>query len=583
MGRHSTPAPEPKYLPTRRERTRPGIRVPKSRRGLLLAVIAGGVAVAVVGTLGFVWIGSNASSDGAVASSDSCEGVEPLVVVVDPSIGSAVADISERLAENPDVDDCLAVDVVTQASADAVASIAARTFEGDAWIPGSGVWVNRLSSLASSMGQTVPELDNRGSVAVSPVVLGVPRQHAEAVEAEPITWARVRDRQLPTIMPDPQASAGSIAGLYAVRSVSSEADPRQFAGAMMSLGRQIPGSTEAAIATSLTSSTPTAVILSEVEIAEHNLDNPEDQLVAEYPSDGTVVLEYPLVAMPLDEDEQARGWLLDEFERVLRASAQPMLDAGLRRPDGSGSLAITGISTEVPYTDTALETVLKTQEIGSAQLDILRLWGIMTLRSRMLAVIDVSGSMEEPAANGLRRIDVFQQAAGGAMSQFSGEVELGVWIFSTARNGDLDYEDMAPIAPLADGAHLANIHAIVGSLHQRLGGATGLYDTTLAAVQRVREGYDPEMVNSVLLITDGKNEDENGMDLPTLLAKLGEQNDPLKPVPVIMVGFGPDTDLAAMQQIATATGGAAYSAAKPEDLGAVLVDALYQRGCRPDC
>jgi hypothetical protein len=38
-----------------------------------------------------------------------------------------------------------------------------------------------------------------------------------------------------------------------------------------------------------------------------------------------------------------------------------------------------------------------------------------------------------------------------------------------------------------------------------------------------------------------------------------------------------------MQKIAKATKGAAYSASKPEDLSTVLVDALSQRSCRPDC
>jgi hypothetical protein len=102
-------------------------------------------------------------------------------------------------------------------------------------------------------------------------------------------------------------------------------------------------------------------------------------------------------------------------------------------------------------------------------------------------------------------------------------------------------------------------------------------------VQRVRETYDPEKVNSVLLFTDGKNEDENGIDLETLLAELERIDDPTKPVAVIMIGFGPDTDLDAMQRIARATNGGAYSASRPEDLGNVLVDALSQRTCRPNC
>ena len=235
--------------------------------------------------------------------------------------------------------------------------------------------------------------------------------------------------------------------------------------------------------------------------------------------------------------------------------------AGFRAPDGSGYARRSPASAaEAPAAEARdLDT--------AAQLEILRAWGVLTLRSRMLAVIDVSGSMEEPAENGLRRIDIFQQAAVGAMGKFSGEVEMGVWVFSTARNGDLDYEDLSPIAPLADAAHMQEIAGIIQSLPARLGGATGLYDTTLAAVQRVRESYDPEKVNSVLLITDGKNEDENGIDLDTLLAELAKIDDPTKPVPVIMIGFGPDTDLAAMQRIAQATKGAAYSASKPEDLG----------------
>ncbi|ANJ27150.1 substrate-binding domain-containing protein [Agromyces aureus] len=539
--------------------------------------------LAVVSTLGFIWIGSHAQAE-PDATRIACDetSVDPIVIVADPSIAGAVDYTSSRLPVATNSGRCLLAKVVSQSSSDSVASIAAGQFDGDVWIPGSGVWIQRLAALTESLGRTTPEIENRGSLAVSPVVLGVPAAHAASVEAEPITWARVRDREIVAVLPDPQSSAASVAALYAVRSVSSADDPRQFAGALMSLGKQIPASADAAISTALAADEPTPVILTEVEVAEHNRDNPDDPLVAEYPTDGTVMLDYPFVVMPDEEADDGRTALISEFEHEIRQATQPMDTVGLRRVDGSGVLAIAGVSPSLPDAAAALQAAQQTQEIGAAQLDILRLWGIMTLRSRMLAVIDVSGSMEEPAENGLRRIDIFQQAAGGALGQFSGEVQLGVWIFSTARAGEQDWEDLSPIAPLADSTHTAQVMQIVGSLHQRLGGATGLYDTTLAAVQRVRDGYDPEMVNSVLLITDGKNDDENGIDLPTLLAKLQEQNDPLKPVPVIMVGFGPDTDLAAMQQIA-ATGGAAYSATRPEDLSAVLVDALYQRGCRPDC
>jgi hypothetical protein len=73
------------------------------------------------------------------------------------------------------------------------------------------------------------------------------------------------------------------------------------------------------------------------------------------------------------------------------------------------------------------------------------------------------------------------------------------------------------------------------------------------------------------------------LTLPALIKQLEAMNAPDKPVPVIMVGLGPDTDVGAMSQIAEATVGAAYTAEHPQDLGNVLVDALSQRTCRPYC
>lgn len=68
-----------------------------------------------------------------------------------------------------------------------------------------------------------------------------------------------------------------------------------------------------------------------------------------------------------------------------------------------------------------------------------------------------------------------------------------------------------------------------------------------------------------------------------LLAELERIQDPAKPVPVIAIGYGPDTDQDALEQIAAATDGAAYQALEPTDISTVLVDAVTQRGCRPYC
>ena len=569
MGRHSVKAPARK----------PG-------RALVFSIIAAVAIVAIVGSGVYLWVGGHLSPLFAAAES-GCAETEQVVVVADTSIAPALTDVAKDYDASSDA--CIETVIKAQDSADTAAVIASGGVDADAWVPESSVWVDRMAATAASLGQTAPEVEVGEPIASTPVVLAAAATTAAEVASEPVTWTRVLGGGLPTILPDPEASSASLAGLMALRGHSSPDDPRQFAGAMIELGKTIPASTSAAFGALAASQQPSVVLTTEAQVADYNLDEPAETLVAAYPADGTVLLDYPFVQLPAGADTeaaasadstadaaQARTDLLTAFADAARADTERFAAAGFRAGDGSGTLDIPGLAVEGPAAAAA-------QLDPAAQLEILRAWAVLTLRSRMLAVIDVSGSMEEPAENGLRRIDIFQQAAIGAMEKFSGEVEMGVWVFSTARNGDLDYEDLSPIAPLADLAHKQEIAGIIQSLPGRLGGATGLYDTTLAAMKRVRETYDPEKVNSVLLITDGKNEDENGIDLDTLLAELAKMDDPAKPVPVIMIGFGPDTDLAAMQRIAQATKGAAYSASRPEDLSTVLVDALSQRTCRPNC
>ena len=569
MGRHSVKAPA----------KRPG-------RALILSIVAAVAVVGVVASGVFLWVGGDLNPLFAAADA-GCADSERIVIVADTTIAPALTDIAEDFDAASET--CVQTKITSQDSADTSAVLASGGLDADAWIPESDVWVDRMAATAASLGQTPPEVEVGEAVAATPVVFAAPATKAAQIASEPVTWSRVLGGGMPTILPDPEASSTSLAGLLALRGHSSPDDPRQFAGAMIELGKSIPASTGAAFAALAAVQQPSVVITSEAQVAAYNLEDPSETLVAAYPADGTVLVDYPFVRLPARADAgkastadgaasatQTRAELLTAFAAAARDATDRLAADGFRAPDGAGTIDVAGLAAEGPVG-------AATELDAAAQLEILRAWAVLTLRSRMLAVIDVSGSMEEPAESGLRRIDIFQQAAIGAMEKFSGEVEMGVWVFSTQRNGDLDWEDLSPIAPLADQAHKAEIAGIIQSLPARLGGATGLYDTTLAAVQRVRESYDPEKVNSVLLITDGRNEDENGIDLDTLLAELAKIDDPTKPVPVIMIGFGPDTDLAAMQQIAQATKGAAYSASRPEDLGTVLVDALSQRTCRPNC
>src|SRR5699024_319995 len=114
-------------------------------------------------------------------------------------------------------------------------------------------------------------------------------------------------------------------------------------------------------------------------------------------------------------------------------------------------------------------------------------------------------------------------------------------------------------------------------------GGTGLYDTALAAFEHMRANYYPDRINSVELITDGRNEDDlDTISLDTLLSTLRAQSDPAKPIPIITIGVSEDADMEALRQISEATGTQAYQAQDPRDIEQVFLQAMVERQCRPN-
>ena len=220
--------------------------------------------------------------------------------------------------------------------------------------------------------------------------------------------------------------------------------------------------------------------------------------------------------------------------------------------------------------------------------DALRTWSAVTLKARMLTVIDVSGSMAQDAGQGRTRIELARDAAITGLTLYPDSAKIGLWAFSELQDPPADWVSLVGIGRLTspvDGVprREALIRA-ARSLPSLVEGGTGLYDTTLAAFRTVRADYDPARINSVLLLTDGRNEDDDfGIGLPTLLRTLRAEFDPAQPVPIITIGMGPDADLATLTRISEITGGKAYAALDPNDIETVFLDAMIERRCRPEC
>ena len=89
--------------------------------------------------------------------------------------------------------------------------------------------------------------------------------------------------------------------------------------------------------------------------------------------------------------------------------------------------------------------------------------------------------------------------------------------------------------------------------------------------------YRPNYSNAVVLMTDGQNEDPGSIGLEQLLTRLRELRDPDRPVRIVGIAISGDADLSALQRMATATGGHAYLAARPEDILGVFAQAVLSR------
>ncbi len=169
-----------------------------------------------------------------------------------------------------------------------------------------------------------------------------------------------------------------------------------------------------------------------------------------------------------------------------------------------------------------------------------------------------------------------RRRSGTTLAQFDDGSSAGLWFFTTE---PLQVVPLRPLDAAAAGVdQRAALEAGASQLEARLApGGTDLFGTALAAVRAVREGYDPEAVSSVVLVTDGRQDAPGGPAPADVLAALRAEADPERPVRLLTVGISPDVDPAELRALAEATGGAAYLAEQPEDLQAVLADALRRR------
>jgi Ca-activated chloride channel family protein len=580
-------------------------------------VLAGACVAGLLIGSGYHWLNRPASaqgSSGKVAAGAAttpaalpsvhhppCPSSIPVVLSSDPAMHVISQVAADRLAvpQKELGGACITLTVREQSSADAAADLshdaASSTMRPDLWLSSSPAWV----SLARSTPTGASLLRSDSPVfAVSPVVmaalstsnlaaLGGGWQGTLGVS----TAASADKRQLALVDPS-QSTAGLLTLLGLTQTAQSAGQGKtDAANALASLSRRlvVPADDYSGIRDVL-SGRLDAVSATEAEVLASAAAG--TKLTAVQAGPGVVPAQYQVVPVGTpgakedlpERDARSKAsvasratartlvmrWFTSSEARVLLQRAH-LRDSTGRMPTGT---ATTQLPTLEP---TTAPRVLTPAVVSSA----LQQWRGAGRRGRVLAVLDVSGSMAQQVPGTKPAATKLQLAIGAsrrALASFAPDSDLGLWTFSTRLRGSRDYSELVPVgalsAPMRGATRRETLDNALASIQVRPHGDTGLYDTTLAAVRTMQRSYRDGRLNAVVVLTDGRNDDRGSISLAKLLSTLRAEYDPSRPVHVITVGYGSDIDLPALKAIASATHGSATAADDPRDIDTVLFQAL---------
>ena len=555
MGRHEAPSDAP------------------GRRGVIAALVAGTLVIAGAAYAVEQGTGSDDPDTAATRSAVACT-TAPLQLEVAPEVAELV---TAQLAAATKADPCHRYEV----SATRSSTVASRIRQGrapDVWVADSTVWLDQTE--AGSPGSAVTaDWASRGSLAASPVVLANPVTSKDKLSGAFASWGDLINRTGAVHLANPHLDTASRLAFLASQGAST-AKSITAGQRIILLSRFAASSTDDLLEGAKDPSTSTTTRSEPFPISEHALAaftaSTPDLLEALAPRAGTPWLNYPYIPAPdltpeLQQVAEA-GW------RALTSTAavEAFTQAGFRPgPDAPGP-SIDG--------DPAVEVAALAEPPATARLRALRQWDVLKADARMLAIVDVSGSMTTVAKDtgGKTRAKVAEESLITAVQRLPAGSQVGGWIFSTDKDGKgKDWVPIAPIArldePVGSGTHREAIVTALRKFPSYISGDTGLYDTTAAAFSEMTRTYDSAYYNSVVIVTDGKNDDPGGgLNLEQLVSHITRLKDPAKPVRVITIGMG-EADLKALERISALTGGSSYSANTPDDLLTVFVQALLSR------
>ncbi|MCB1270902.1 MAG: substrate-binding domain-containing protein, partial [Microthrixaceae bacterium] len=450
------------------------------------------------------------------------------------------------------------------------------------WSPASSAWGEVLNQRLVDSGQSPMAAEDPTPFMLTPLVIAMPQPMAEALgwPDTPVGWSEIL-----TLARDPQgwASVGhpewgpfrlgktnpnfSTSGLSALIAQNYAATGGSDELTLEDLSRpevqQFGADIESAVVhygditmtfldnwfradqrgTALTYAS--AVAVEEKSVIDYNRGNPDGvlepgeeerppriPLVAIYPTEGTLYSDNPLYVLDgdwVDADEKAGAELFTEYVSEPE-NQEKVLEFGFR--PGNPEVALgppidvaNGVDPDQP------QTLLDVPD-GPVLVALLDAWAQQRKTARVLMVLDVSGSMGELADPGNpdagSKLDLAVRAVREGLEEFKSDDLVGLRIFTTDLGGSSDatssdttssYEDLSPIERVGDNRE--RLSSQVSTLIPLNG--TPLYEVVGDSHAQMVADYDPAMINAVVVLTDGMNDDGDPADDDSQLASLIEE------------------------------------------------------------
>lgn len=455
-------------------------------------------------------------------------------------------------------DDCVRLEVEVADGRTASARVTAT--DADAWIPDDSAWAGFAGELPLAKG------NDAGTVlATSPIAMVTDQGTADRLRAAGGSWLALAKAvsagsQTRLVVRDPGGSGDGMVATGAVaESVWLERGMDESALWLAQAKKSTRTVTGPAPATP---AEPGEVAL----VPEYALPSQQPPATVLTGSDYTAMLRYTWLPTTAAVGDPRRAAALDRVRREIGgpAGAAALAAARLRGPDAA-----------LPAWATPAATTTAAKPLGVLGphhvQHVFATWYVTERRTNLLVVIDVSGSMSDPApGSATPLIELVRQGCRSLGPLLPDDAQLGLWEFGVKLDGDRDQRVLLPTAALAE-PHRRALNTAVDRLAVQKTG-TGLYDSILASYIAARDTHRPGVANQVLVFTDGRNEyDANSVTAEELSAKLKAAEDPDRPVQLSVVAFGQRPEAKLLGAILKPVGGYVDAISTPEEVAAVFI------------